>query len=186
MKNFTLPELPPAIELETKAVLKQAAVSHRRLAELKGISANIPNQNILINTLPLLEAKDSSTIENIITTHDEIFKEGLYGEFLSNASAKEVQNYSYALRTGFEKIKETALFANNQILEIQACIVQNRAGFRKLAGTELKNLKTGETIYVPPQDESDIIRLMKNLENYINDETMNGIDPLIKMAIIHY
>ena len=118
------------VELETKAVLKQLSKSHRYLAELKGISKTIPNQGILINTLPLLEAKDSSAIENIITTHDELYRETLFGDLYSNAAAKEVQNYSRALRSGFEAIQKTGLLSNRQILEIQECIEQNRAGFR--------------------------------------------------------
>jgi Fic family protein len=186
MSDFILPELPPKIEVETKAVLKQTVKAQRYLAELKGVSKTIPNQNILINTLPLLEAKDSSAIENIITTHDELFKETLFGEFIHNASAKEVQNYSYALRTGFEKVKESGLLTNKQILDIQACIEKNRAGFRELPGTELKNDLTGETVYIPPQNLDDITRLMGNLEQFINDDTMSDYDPLVKMAIIHY
>jgi Fic family protein len=186
MKQFILPELPPLQDIETKAVLKQAVQAHRYLAELKGVSKTIPNQTILINTLPLLEAKDSSAIENIITTHDELYKESLFDDFIHNASAKEVQNYSYALRTGFEKVKETGLLTNTQILEIQACIENNRAGFRKLPGTELKNERTGETVYTPPQNPDDIIRYMKNLEQFINDDSISNYDPIIKMPVIHY
>ncbi len=146
--QFVLRDLPPQQDVETKAVLKQAAKAHRYLAELKGVSKTIPNQAILINTLPLLEAKDSSAIENIITTHDELYKESLFGEYYSNSSAKEVQNYSHALRTGYETIIKKGLFTNNQILDIQACIEQNRAGFRKLPGTELKNDRTGRIINI--------------------------------------
>ncbi len=126
MSAFILPELPPKMEIETRAVLKQAAQAHRYLAELKGVSKTIPNQNILIHTLPLLEAKDSSAVENIITTHDELYKESLFGDFIHNAAAKEVQNYSYALRTGFENVKASGLLTNNQILHVQACIEINR------------------------------------------------------------
>lgn len=154
MNDFILSEIPPRKDVETKAVLRKAAESHRFLAELKGVSKTIPNQNILINTLPLLEAKDSSAVENIITTHDDLYKESLYEDYIGNASAKEVQNYSNALITSYNKIKERGLFTNNQILEIQACIEHNQAGFRKLPGTELKNDKTGQTIYIPPQNFS--------------------------------
>ena len=186
MTKYIIKELPVEKEIETKSVLKQAAEAHRYLAELKGVSKTIPNQGILINTLPLLEAKDSSAIENIITTHDEIYKESLFGEFYHNASAKEVQNYTRALTTGYKKIKKTGLFSNNQILEIQSCIEKNKPGFRKLPGTELKNDKTGEVVYVPPQNEYDIIRLMSNLEKYINDDEISSIDVLVKMAVIHF
>jgi Fic family protein len=184
--NFILPELPPKSEVETKEILRAVAQAHRHLAELKGISQIIPNQSILINTLPLLEAKDSSAIENIITTHDELYKETLYGDLIENPSAKEVGCYLHAIKTGFEKIKTNKSLSINQILELQRCIVNNDAGFRKLPGTELKNTNTGEIIYTPPQNHEDIIRLMGNLENYINNEDNHPIDPLIKMAIIHY
>lgn len=186
MKEFVLPELPPSIDIESKKALRLTAQAHRQLAELKGISKTIPNQAILINTLPLLEAKDSSAIENIITSHDNLYKESLFEDFITNAAAKEVQNYSQALRTGFEKIKATGLFTNNQILEIQACIENNRAGFRKLPGTALKNDQTGATVYIPPQNSDDIIRLMNNLEKFINDDSISPADPLIKMAVIHH
>ncbi len=186
MKDFILQELPPQKDVETKAVLKQTAVAHRHLAELKGVSKTIPNQNILISTLPLLEAKDSSAVENIITTHDELYKESLFEDFIGSASAKEVQNYSKALRTGYEKIKHTGLLTNNQILEIQSCIEHNSAGFRKLPGTNLVNDKTGEVIYVPPQNHDDLIRLMNNFERFVNDDSVTEMDTLVKMSIIHY
>jgi len=186
MADFTLPELPPKVEIETKAVLKQAAQSHRYLAELKGVAKTIPNQGILINTLPLLEAKDSSAIENIITTHDELYKEDLFENFIESSAAKEVQNYAYAIRNGYESVVKRKMFTNNQILDIQALIESNRAGFRKLPGTELVNDRTGKTVYVPPQNNDDIVRLMSNLEKVINEESFFPVDPLVKMAVIHY
>ena len=185
-KKYILYELPLDIDIETKTVLKQLSQAHRYLAELKGISKTIPNQAILINTLPLLEAKDSSAIENIITTHDELYKETLFGEFFSNAAAKEVQNYSHALRSGFEIVRAEGLLTNRFIIEIQEHIEQNKAGFRTHAGTELVNNSTGETVYTPPQNAEDILRLMNNLEKYINDDSICSLDPLIKMAIIHF
>ena len=178
--------LPPPFPLETVRVLKQAIASHRALAELKGVSKTIPKEIILINTLPLLEAKESSAIENIITTHDELYKESLFENILQNKGAKEVQNYSRALKIGFAGIKEKGLFLNSQILEIQEVIEKNSAGFRKLPGTDLRNSITGEIIYIPPQGASEIIHLMENLQKYINDDTFQNIDPLIKMAIIHF
>lgn len=185
-KKYILYELPLDIDIETKTVLKQLSQAHRYLAELKGISKTIPNQAILINTLPLLEAKDSSAIENIITSHDELYKETLFGEFFSNAAAKEVQNYSHALRSGFEIVRAEGLLTNRFIIEIQEHIEQNKAGFRTHAGTELVNNSTGETVYTPPQNAEDILRLMNNLEKYINDDSICSLDPLIKMAIIHF
>jgi Fic family protein len=186
MSNFILSELPPQVDLETKAVLKQALTAHQFLAGLKGEAKTIPNQGILVNTLPLLEAKDSSAIENIITTHDELYKEDLFEDFVQSSAAKEVRNYEIAIRTGFDKVKEKGFLSNGQILEIHSLIERNRAGFRTMAGTSLVNDQTGQIIYTPPQHPDDVIRLMTNLEKVINDETFYPIDPLIKMAVIHY
>lgn len=183
---FVLQPLPPGRDLETTAVLRQAASAHRYLAELKGVALTIPNHNILIQTLPLMEAKDSSAIENIITTHDELYREGLFDEFIQSGAAKEVQKYAQAMRTGFERIKTSGLLTNALVIELQAMIEGNNAGFRKLPGTALKNDATGETVYVPPQDPETIIVLMGNLERFINDNDFSPLDPLVKMALIHY
>lgn len=186
MQKTILKKLPLSIELETKKVLKKVSSANRYLAELKGISESIPNQTILINTLALQEAKDSSEIENIITTHDEIYKAELDSKLISSSSTKEVQNYSRALRAGFKLVKENEMLTCNHILSIQEILIKNNAGFRKLPGTDLKNQTTGETIYTPPQDNNVIVSLMKNLEMYINSDVISDIDPLIKMAIIHH
>ncbi len=186
MATWGLSELPLNIDLETIKVLKALPSAHAALAELKGIASTIPNQNILINTLGLQEAKDSSAIENIITTHDDLYKSGLNLDAFKSLQAKEVQNYILALKKGFELITKTNLLTNNSILQIQEVLEDSKAGFRKLPGTALKNAATGETIYAPPQDYEDIMRLMANLERYINDSEMQDYDPLIKMAIIHF
>jgi len=183
---FELHLLPPKADMETIQILKKTASAHRFLAELKGISQSIPNQGILINTLSLQEAKDSSAIENIITTHDDLFREELFPQFAANASAKEVRNYVSALKSGFELVKKAQLLTSNHILVIQAELEHNRAGFRKLPGTELKNEQTGETVYIPPQQPEQILGLMDNLERFINDDSMCPVDPLIKMAILHH
>jgi Fic family protein len=185
-ENWKLKELPLAVDVETKAVLKSLPSAHAALAELKGIASTIPNQNILVNTLGLQEAKDSSAIENIITTHDDLFKSELNIDSFKSLEAKEVQNYISALKIGFELIKAKGLITNNIILEIQKELEGNSAGFRKLPGTALKNSSTGETIYTPPQDINEINKLMTNLEKFINDPSMCDYDPIIKMAIIHY
>ncbi len=186
MNMFLLNKLPPTVDLETTKVLRKCSQANRYLAELKGVSGTIPNQNILINTLSIQEAKDSSEVENIITTHDELFKEELFADYLSNSSAKEVRYYTLALKRGFELVSKNKLLTNNMIVEIQSELERNKTGFRKMPGTELKNDQTGKTIYVPPQNEEDIQCLMKNLERYINDDDLSNIDPLIKMAVIHY
>lgn len=184
--DFKLKFLPPNVDLESKKILKKLASTHRCLAELKGVSLSIPNQAILINTLTLQEAKDSSAIENIITTHDEIFKEDLFPTFSSNPSAKEVSNYNQAIKAGYELIRKSQILTNNHIIDIQAILENHKTGFRKLPGTELKNLITGKTVYIPPQSQTEIIPLMNNLEIFINDDTFFEADPLVKMAIIHY
>ncbi len=181
-----LKKLPIEKDIETKSVLKKLASAHRALAELKGIVSTIPNENILINTLGLQEAKDSSAIENIITTHDDIYKANLNLEGFKSLNAKEVQNYISALKKGFALISRKKILTNNDIIEIQSELEKNKAGFRKLPGTALKNVTTGETVYTPPQEYDEIVDLMTNLEQFINDDTMSDFDPLVKMAIIHY
>lgn len=178
-------KLPPDIDLETKQILRKAASAHRFLAELKGITATIPNQLILINTLSLQEAKDSSAIENIITTHDDLYREDLFPDYGLSVAAKEVSHYASALKVGYALVDKTGMLTTNHIIDIQAEMVKHRSGLRKLPGTELKNEQTGETVYVPPQDHQELVDLMSNLEQYINDNEAD-IDPLVRMAIIHY
>lgn len=178
--------LPLPIELETKAIFKKLAKAHQALAELKGVAASIPNQGILINTLALQEAKDSSAIENIITTHDDLYRSDSATRHFVSTAAKEVHNYSAALRNGFEQVKRSGLLTNNDILDIHSGIEENRAGFRKLLGTALKNEQTGEIVYTPPQHPEEILSLMANLEQFINNDELCDWDPLTKMAVIHH
>lgn len=184
--KHTINLLPPDADLETKAVLKKLPAAHRRLAELKGISSTIPNESILINTLTLQEAKDSSAIENIITTHDELYKAQLFEDFFLNASAKEVNNYAEALKTGFQMIRKQKILKSSHILTIQQILEQNDAGYRKLPGTALVNEATRQTVYTPPQDYDSVVELMDNLITFINDSELYPADPLIKMAVIHH
>jgi Fic family protein len=185
-KEWALEELPLKINPETKKILKSLPAAHAALAELKGMASTIPNQNILLNTLGLQEAKDSSAIENIITTHDDLYKSELQLDNFKSLNAKEVQKYISALKKGYELIKKNGLLTNRMILQIQETIEGNKAGFRKLPGTTLKNSVTGEIIYTPPQDYEEINGLMKNLERFMNEKTMCDYDPLVKMAVIHY
>ena len=178
--------LPPKENIESKSVLKKLAEAHRYLAELKGVANSIPNQNILIDTLSLQEARESSAIENIISTFDDIYQSNAENNIFTSSAAKEVHAYSKALKIGFELVKKSGLITNNHILQIQKHIENNRAGFRKLPGTKLLNEATGETVYMPPQDYDTIIKLMDNLQNYINDDELSDADPLVKMAIIHH
>ncbi len=183
---YKVPLLPPAQNLQTDKVLHQLIGARSALAELKGIAGSIPNQQILIDTLGLQEAKNSSEIENIVTTQDELFTSNPFSGMFSSAASKEVYQYAFALKRGFELIKEHGLLTNNYILEVQAVIDQNRAGYRKLPGTKLINDKTNEVVYTPPQDFDSIVQLMDNLQTFINDDFIYPADPLVKMAIIHH
>ncbi len=178
--------LPLQNEVETIAVLRRAVAAHKALAELKGLVSSIPNGNILIETLTLREARESSAIENIISTVAEVYQSSILTQQFATASAKEVHLYAKALKQGAELVAANGLLTNNIILQIQSIVEQNTAGFRTLPGTKLLNDQTGQVIYTPPQDASEIIDLMNNLENFINDDGMSDLDPLIKMAIIHH
>ncbi len=182
----TISLLPPTAGLESRLVLKGLAQAHRYLAELKGMATTIPNEHILINTLTLQEAKDSSEIENIITTHDDLYQFDLFADYIKNPATKEVSRYATALKVTFEQVRHDRLLTANRIVGIHQTLEQNRAGIRKLPGTVLKNDHTGEAVYTPPQDYREIVRLMNNLEKFINDDTLCDVDPLIKMAVIHY
>lgn len=171
---------------ETRAVLKKAAEAHRYLAELKGVAATIPNEEILINTLTLQEARHSSEIENIITTQDDIYRALVADEASVSPETKEVQDYATALRAGFRQVRQSRLIRLGDILLIQQTLEKNNAGLRRLPGTALKNQATGAVVYEPPQSAREIEDLMENLVAYINDDSLCDGDPLVKMAIIHH
>ena len=172
------------VNLKTNKILEQLTVSSRALAELKGYANTIPNMHILINAVTINEAKDSSAIENIVTTHDDIYKVLTESGF-KEENAKEVVDYRNAIWAGYEQIKKDGFINTNTIVKIQGIIEHNNAGIRKLPGTELKNSLTGETIYTPPQNEEEIRDYLRNLEKFINNNE-DGIDPLIKVCLIHY
>ncbi len=183
-------EIPPLTELSIERfdrpdILKRLTTASRRLAELKGLAASMPNQGILISTLGLQEAKDSSAIENIVTSHDELFRDAAFPATATSLATKEVAYYRQALRVGFDAVRETGLLTVNHILDIQAELERNSAGFRKLPGTALKT-SGGDTVYPPPQDPALILALMTDLERFINQNELFDLDPLIKMALIHH
>ena len=184
MEEFVPKELPLNIDFESKNVLKKLVEANKALAELKGTVKIIPNRDILINSLVLQEAKDSSEIENIVTTHDELYRANIDNTNISS-NTKEVKKYESALRYGFKIIEEKEILTIKDIVDIQK-IIGNEAGIRKQAGTNLKNDKTGEIVYTPPQNYQIILDLLNNLEKYINNYYKEDVDPLIKMAIIHY
>lgn len=174
-----------AARFETPAILKRLASASRKLAELKGVVESIPNRGILINTLAMQEAKDSSEIENIVTTHDELFQGDLSPSSSLGPAAKEVLRYRQALQVGFKGVVENSLLTTRQILEIQATLEQNNAGFRKVPGTVLKD-GADQIVYTPPQNPDTIEASMADLERFINEEHLFDADPLIKMALIHH
>lgn len=184
MSENKLPMLPPNVDLETKSVLKQLVRSNKALAELKGYADTIPNKHILINAVMIKEAKDSSAIENIITTHDDLYR-AMSDASGASSAAKEVVNYRTALWFGYNQVKAREMLTTNMIVEIQDEIEKNQAGIRKLPGTVLRNERTGEIVYTPPTGEDEIRNLMGNLEKYINED-FDDTDPLIKLAVIHY
>ncbi len=184
LKKLTM--LPDIGRLETGAVLKQLVAAHRHLAELKGVTATISNPETLINTLSLQEAKDSSEIENVFTTRDELYQSDVFGGLAKNAAAKEVLRCAAALKTGFEQIRDDRLITTQRIVDFHRVLMVDDAGIRKRPGTVIKIRATGEIVFTPPQDENEIRSLLTDLERFVNDNSFCAVDPLIKMAIAHY
>lgn len=177
-----LPLLPPGVELETKAVLKQAITANRMLANLRGLAAQIPNQGVLINSIVLQEARLSSEIENIVTTNDELYRADADADGKTDAHTKEVLRYRQALNHGFLSLKTRPL-STNLFIEMVQIIKQMDFQVRKLPGTALKNSQA-EVVYAPPVGEQVIRDKLANLEQFIHAD--DDLDPLIKMAVMHY
>jgi Fic family protein len=186
--TYAIPSLPPPQLVETAPVLKALIRANRRLAELKGLAASIPNQGILIDTLLLQEAKASSEIENIVTTQDELFQVNAFPEMSGSPAAKEVARYRDALHHGFEEQRRLdGLLTNNMIIAMFRILKGIDGGFRETPGTALKHEDTGDLVYVPPQDAHEVLALMSALERFINqDDDESGLDPLTCMAVIHH
>lgn len=178
-----LPLLPPKVELETKAVLLKVISASRALAQLNGALTNLPNPRLFLDTIHLQEAKASSEIENILTTNDDLYKSLVADLEFENASTKEVLSYKKALWLGFERLPKRPFITTNLCIELVQCIKQNTAGIRTTPGTTLSN-PNGETIYTPPTGERVIREKLANLETFINED--HRLDPLIKMALLHY
>jgi Fic family protein len=177
-----LPPLPPKVELETRKLLKQCIEARAALAELKQAAELIPNQGVLINTLPLLEAQASSEIENIITTTDRLFQ---YREThdAADAPTKEALRYSGALLEGFRLLNERPL-STGTAEEVCSHIKGREMRVRRVPGTALAQGRTGEIIYTPPVGEDLLRSLLANWERFLHEAT--EIDPLIRMAVAHY
>ncbi|MEG9860966.1 MAG: Fic family protein [Parvularculales bacterium] len=178
-----LKALPPQVNLETVEVYKALAAANRALGELKGKALTLPNQNILIDTLFLQEALASSEIENIVTTQDEVFRADLFAD-TGPVEAKEVTRYRDAMKLGYNSWCENGFISENMLIEMFRILKQRNDGYRTTPGTVLRNAR-GETVYTPPQDAQDIVRLMRDLEAFINAEP-DDLDPLIRMALIHH
>ena len=176
-----LPLLPPVVEVETKKILKQAIVSNKILAELKGRADEIPNQSMLVNAITLQEAKDSSEIENIVTTQDTLYKAFSSNISTTDAQTKEVLRYRQALWEGYTDLSKRPL-STNSFIQIVQTIKENNSGIRNAPGTKITS--NGKTIYTPPEGETVIRSLLKNLEDYIHAD--DDVDLLIKLAIMHY
>lgn len=185
--TYNPPPLPPAFEWDSKPVLKALAEAHRWLALLNGKADIIPNQGILIDTLALQEAAASSEIENIVTTQDELFQTNASKRIYPSPEAKEVALYSVALARGFDDLHDKhGLLTNNCIIGMFQTLKGTSGDFRKTPGTVLKNEGTGEIVFVPPQSATEILRLMQDLEAFINGDLPEDLDPLVAMAIIHH
>lgn len=176
-------KVPLSIDLNDVETLKLLSNANNKVGELKGIINQLPNPQILLNAITLGEAKDSSEIENIVTTYDEIYKE-MTSESSISANAKEVLRYRKAISLGFEELKRNGFISIRSLINIQNCIESDKGGIRKLPGTVIKNTRTGEILLTPPQSEAEILDYLSNLEKYINQD--NEYDPLINMGVIHY
>lgn len=181
-----LPNLPPLGFTESPEILRHLAKAYRHLGELNGLCASLPDPQLLINNIVLQESKDSSAIENIVTTQDELYKAATE-EATANHAAKEVLSYREALYVGLEKMKaQKNLLLTNTMIEIVQTIKQNKSGIRNAPGTALKNAINGEVIYTPPCCEEVLREKLAALEQFINNPDLSAVDPLVKMAFIHY
>ncbi|MEN6519979.1 MAG: Fic family protein [Armatimonadota bacterium] len=179
-----LPELPPKVDIETKAVLRKTITAGRVLAELKGIGEAIPDQSILINSIVLQEAKASSEVENIVTTNDALFRALAVDTASVDPATKEVLSYRQALWTGFHDVMRRNVLTTNAFIKIVNTIKQDTAGIRNIPGTALVNPSNRRVVYTPPEGETVIREKLRNMEEYIHSS--DGPDPLVKMAVIHY
>jgi Fic family protein len=182
--NNNLPHLPPNIAVETTSILRKTITANVELARLKGYCSTIPNDRMLVNAIVLKEAQASSEIENIITTQDELYQALIVTNDRTDPATKEILDYREALWHGYHLLGKNNLLTTRVIIETQENLEKNSAGIRTLPGTALVNDRTGETIYIPPDNEKTIRELLYNLEQYLN--VSDEIDPLIKMAIAHY
>ncbi len=182
---YSLTQFPPQVDLQTVPVLQVLTQARATLGELKGWATSLPNPDILLDTLFLQEALASSEIENIVTTQDEVFRVDLFAD-TGSVEAREVARYRAAMRLGYDAWRKNGFISENMLVDMFRLLKQRNDGYRQMAGVAIRNLQTGENIYSPPQDRREIEALMKELANFINDQSPCDLDPLIKMALIHH
>lgn len=175
---------PPRAQIETIPVLRQVSHTAAAIGELKGLANTLPNPDILLNAVVLKEATASSEIENIITTQDKLYQALSIKRLNVDLSTKEVLRYREALLEGYRLLSKRGFLSTNDIVKIQQVLEENSAGIRRLPGTALKNAATGTTIYTPPDHQETILRLMKNLEDYLHSD--DNLSPFIQLAVQHY
>ncbi len=178
-----LPDLPPASETETKAILRSCIAARAALAELRVSGELIPNQAMLINSIPLLEAQASSEIENIVTTTDRLFRYANDPAGRADPATKEALRYRTALHRGFEMLGQRPV-ATAMAVEVCRTIKGVELDIRTTPGTALVNDAAGEIIYTPPEGEDVLRSKLANWERYIHEA--EEIDPLIRLAVMHY
>ncbi len=179
-----LPELPPARELETKEILKKAIEANKYLAGLKWSCQRLPDPQILINTVVMQESKDSSAIENIVTTQDALYQAVISPNDLIPHQTKEVLRYKHAIYAGVDSMSTNSnLLLGKTAIEIMQKIKNTQEGYRKLPGTQLGNPASKKIIYTPPEPVH-VADMMAQWERFVNEPS--EVDPVIKMALMHY
>lgn len=179
-----LPLLPPSTPVETPAVLKKAISAARALGELKGLGRTIPNQAMLVDSLVLQEAKDSSAIENILTTNDTLFRSYAANDGSIDSATKEVLRYREALWSGFESLKVHPGISTSLLIDIVQKIKQNEDGIRDKPGTYIGRTFPREVVYTPPYGNGVLHEKLDDLVRFI--QTDDAIEPLVQLALIHY
>jgi Fic family protein len=178
-----LPALPPAAEIETKAVMRQAVKSARALAELKGLGSVIPDQSMLVDSLVLQEAKASSEVENVITTNDALYK-AMASSSGADAPTTEVLRYRNAIWKGYNRLEDGELLSIPLFEDLVERITGDPRGVRETSGTQLRKVQSGDVIYTPPEGKKHLTRMLKELIKF--SDAYPELDPLIKMAMFHY
>ncbi len=181
-----LPDLPPKVNLETADIFKATIKANKLLAELKGFCQTLPNPELLLNTIVLQESKESNAIENIVTTQDELYKATLMGENIKNQAAKEVLQYRQAMYWALNELSAKGFITTNLLVGIMQKLRNTQEGIRRSFGTKLSNPTNGLIVYTPPEGEEVIRKKLQSLENFMNDDELSDLDPLVKMALIHY